>query len=264
MRGSLPRVFLVGFFFTTCCLLCHCGARQTGVSILETADQGNEAAQLLHIILNTNAQVNTIKGIGFVKIRQDNQLNTFRAAWIGSRPQKFRLEILAATGQPILSFASDGKQNYLLSYSDNRLYRKKASGNVLKRLISIAIAPEDILDLLSGRLPVPSDSRAVLEHLGGNDAPVLILHARKGGDSERIFHGTNAGTAFNEMERRDRRGTLKFKAVFEKMQEVEGVRIPKVLTIANDNGAMIQITVERCWVNPVVSEDRFVLKTTNG
>jgi len=260
MRGFLPRVFLVGCLLTACCFLCHCGVRHPGSQVFKTADRTNEAAQLLKTVLETNTQIRTIKGIGFVKLRQDNQLNSFRAAWIGSRPQKFRLEILAAIGQPVLSFASDGKRHYLLSYSDNRLYRRKASGNGLKRLIPIAITPEEILDLLSGRLPLHPDSRAAIEYRDGNSAPMLVLEARKGGGLERIIPGVSGLTAFRGMERYDRRGRLKFKAVFEKMREIGGRQIPEVLTITNDKGAMIQITVQRCWVNPVVSDDRFILK----
>jgi len=260
MRRFRPRVFIVGCFFTACCFLCHCGARHSGIAILETDDRVNEAGRLLRVVLDTNAQVNSIKGIGFVKMREGNQVNTFRAAWIGSRPRKFRLEILAATGQPVMSFASDGKRQYLLSYFDNRLYRKKTSEDGLKRLISITITPEDILDLLSGRLPVRPGSRAAIDHRDGSNTPILMVASPNGGDRESIFPVTDVGEAFHSMERRDRRGKLKFKAVFEKVREENGFQIPEVLTITNDNGAMIQITVERCWVNPVVTEDRFVLK----
>lgn len=264
MRGFLPRVFLTGFLFTVCCLLCQCGVRHPGFPTIETADQTNEAVQLLKAVLEKNSRIRTVKGIGVVKMRQDDQANRFRSAWIGSRPRKFRLEILSAIGQPVLSFSTDGKRNYLLSYSDNRLYQRRASGNSLKRLIPIAITPEEILDLLSGRLPVHPDSRAVVEYRGDNGAPGLMLEAPKGGDCERLIPGMNGIPSFSGMERYDRKGRLKFKAVFEKMQDIGGWQIPEVLTITNDKGALIQITVERCWVNPVVSDDRFVLETARG
>jgi hypothetical protein len=246
--------------------------------ISQTTEQAEEAARLQQAILDTNTQVKTIKGIGFVKIGRVNQLNRFRAAWIGSRPDKFRLEILLTTGQPSVSFASDGKRNYLLSYADNRLYRRKASENGLKRLVSIAMTPKDILDLLSGRLPVRPESRAVLEGRSGNGAPVrpesramieepsgvgapvIMLETSKRGARDRIYPVTAAGKTFFKLERYDRKGRLKFRAVFEKMREADGVRIPETLTITNENGAMIQIDIDRCWVNPDVSDDRFVLR----
>ncbi len=261
MRGSLPRLFPAACcLITACCFLCHCGVRRPGDVISQTTEQAEEAARLQQAILDTNTQVKTIKGIGFVKIGRVNQLNRFRAAWIGSRPDKFRLEILLTTGQPSVSFASDGKRNYLLSYADNRLYRRKASENGLKRLVSIAMTPKDILDLLSGRLPVRPESRAMIEEPSGVGAPVIMLETSKRGASDRIYPVTAAGKTFFKMERYDRKGRLKFRAVFEKMREADGVRIPETLTITNENGAMIQIDIDRCWVNPDVSDDRFVLR----
>lgn len=263
MKAFLRRVVLAGCFVTACCFMCHCGVRQSGVAILETTESANEAMRLLRAISSTNAQVNAIKGIGSVKIWQGHQFSTFRAAWIGSRPRKFRMEILAATGQPMLSFASDGKRHYLLSHADNRIYRRKASESGLKRLVSIAINPEDILDLLTGRMPVHPEGRAAIEHRDGDSALMLVLETPNGGGREIVFPEMNPEATFYEMERYDRRGKLKFRAAFEKMRNDEGVRIPEILTIKNGNGAMMQVTVERCWVNPAVSEDRFVLQSAN-
>ena len=265
MRGPLERrVFIIASLLAACCLfLCHCAARQSGITVLETARKDDEAAQLLQNILDMNARVNTIKGIGFVTIEQDNLQNRFRVAWIGCRPNKIRLEILAPTGQPVMSFASDGKRQYLLSYSDNRLYRRKTSENGLKRLVAMAIKPEDILDLLSGRLPVSSESRAAIGHYSGSGAPVLMLETPGRGDRERIYSKTEEGETFHRMERYDRRGRLKFRAVFEKMRDIEGTEIPELLTVRNDIGAMIRIETERCWINPVIPKDRFVLMPPN-
>ena len=240
--------------------MCRCTTIRPGSVVFETDGKTGEAAQLLKVLSDTNRQISTIKGKGFVKIKQGNQVNRFRAIWAGSRPNKFRLEILAATLQPVLSFASDGGRHYLLSYSDNRLYQRKASKNGLKRLVSLAVTPEEILDLIIGRLPVNPDSRAALEYRGGGNVPVLILEAPKTKDQERIIFGGNEGAIFKEMESYDRRGRLKYRAIFEKMQEVEGVKIPERLTVSDDSGSMIQITVEKCWINSDIPEDRFVLK----
>ena len=259
----LSRFFLVGCLLSACCVLCHCGTRKPVAPVRQTAERAKEASRLLQKILDTNRQVDTIKGIGSVKIMQDGRLTSFRAAWMGSQPNKFRMEILASTGQPMLSFASNGKRNYLLSYADNRLFKRKASEKGLERFISILITPEDILDLLSGRLPVSPESLAVIVHPDENSPPALVLYDPKRGCRERIYPKTTAGSTFYRMERYDRKGRLKYRVVFEKVRETEDVRIPEELTISNDDGAMIQINIKRFWVNPVVPEDRFVLNPPN-
>ena len=48
--------------------------------------------------------------------------------------------------------------------------------------------------------------------------------------------------------------------LFNDILKIEGARIPGTLTISDNDGAMIQITTERCWLNQIVPEDRFVLE----
>ena len=263
MRYFLSRFYLAGCLLSACCVLCHCSTRQPIALIHQTTEQAKEASRLMQKVLDTNRQVDTVKGIGSVKIMQDGHVTSFRAAWMGSQPNKFRMEVLASTGQPILSFASDGKRNYLLSYADNRLFKRKASEKGLERFISIVISPEDILDLLSGRFPVCPESRATIEYPDGNRSPVLVLYDHKRGYREKIYPKTKADSTSYRIERYDRKGRLKYRAVSEKVREIEDARIPEQLTISNENGAMIQIDIKRCWVNPVVSEDRFVLNPPN-
>ena len=259
MRDPFQRVVMIGCFTVVCCFLCHCVGSPMGRGAPASIKKDAEAEDLQKSILATNTALKSIKGIGRVKLQQNNQSNIFRAVWIGKRPGQFRLEVLAATGQPMLSFAGDGKRHYLLSYTDNRLYRKKVSENGLKDIISIALSTNDIVDLLSGRLPVNPGGSARIENGAGGQGPFLVLEDSRRNHVDKIFMGPD-GMAFGGLERRDRRGRLLFKVVFDKMRVVDGFRVPDALTITNDDNVRVHIEVERCWVNPVVSDDQFVLE----
>jgi hypothetical protein len=250
---------LAGFLVVLCCFLCHCGVRYTG-EVPPDAGPPSPAEKLLQTILTPNAGVDAIKGLGRVNLWQDGQFNSFRAYWIGRQPDQFRLEVVADTGQPIFSFACDGRRFYFLSYSDNRLYRRKTSDNGLRRIISIDMAVADLLDLMSGRIPIQQGGDASLEE-NGTEGPLLIVEDRARKCIETAFLDASR-TTVREFERRERNGKLLFRAVFEETGKTEGFQLPVSMTICNDDGAEIKITVERCWVNPELTEDQFILEAS--
>ena len=249
--------FLAVMLAALCCLLCNCGVRYSGEAFKADTWPQTPAGKMLQAVLAPNAGVDAIKGLGRVKIRQDGQQDTFRALWIGRQPDQFRLEVLADTGQPIVSFASDGQRFYLLSYSENRLYSRQVSEDSLRRIISIDMTVADLLNLLSGRLPLQQDGYVSLDE-GEAAGPMLIVEEKARKRIETIFLDASRDTV-REFERRERNGDLLFRAVFEKNGETEGFQLPVSMTIYGDDGAEIQITVERCWVNPVLTQDQFIL-----
>jgi len=257
MRHMIHRPMLPCFLAVLCCLLCHCSVRYSGEVPPSDAWLQTPAGKMLQEVLTPNSGVDAIKGLGRIKMWQDGQLSTFRALWIGRQPDQFRLEVLADTGQPLISFASDGRRFYLLSYSDNRLYNRKASENGLKRIISIDMTVADLLNLLSGRLPIQQGGDVRFDE-GGDAGPALIVEGKACRCIETVFLDASRGTV-RAFERRERNGKLLFRAIFEKSGETDGFQMPVSMTIYDDDGAKIQIAVERCWVNPVLTEDQFIL-----
>ncbi len=256
----LHAVVSACFTIACCCFLCRCAGRMPVTVSPESKTIQSRADTLLQKALSANAGLESIKGLGRVQLKQNHQTTSFRAAWIGKQPDKFRLEILAVSGQPVYSFATDGKRIYLLSYSDNRLYRRKASENALKRIVSVDMTADDLLDLLSGRLPIrPGGSVRLEEHPGSGD--VLVIDGKGHDDIERIFLDADSGDV-NQFERRNPSGKLLFRAVFEKHRETEGFQTPQSLLISNDEGAEIDFTVQQCWVNPELTADQFKLKAS--
>lgn len=258
MRIMRPRTFLPFGLVAACCFLCHCSARSPE-SLVPESDIGHSPAySMLQSVLATNQQLDTIKGFGRVRLQQDNQLESFRAVWIGRQPDQFLLKVLTPTMQPYLSFACDGKRFYILSHSENKLRSRRANENSLKRIVDIDITLEDFLDLISGRLPVSQMGRVRLEE-PVDSSPRLIVDDKELSYIDTISLDADRITA-SEFERRRRDGRLLFRVLFEERIENEGFRIPKALTIQDDNGRMIHISVEQTWVNQELSDDQFVLK----
>lgn len=254
------RVLAFLGLMAACCLLCHCSIRPPGALTPGGDLIDPQARRLLEAVLAANQDLESIKGIGRVKLLLDNQQDTFRAVWGGRQPDLFRLDVLVLTGQPFLSFASDGDRIYLLSYSENKLYRRKATGSGLKRIISIDITVSDFLDLISGRIPaeLQQESRVRLEEDEGS-GPRLVLYGGGREYIDTIFLDVDRSTV-REFERRERSGGLLYRVVFETWGETDGFRLPEIITIQDDGGRMIRLDVARTWVNPVLTDEQFVLK----
>jgi hypothetical protein len=239
--------------------LCHCGARFTGALSPESGLEDPRAVRLLNTVLAANDGLESIKGMGRVKLRLDNQLQTFRAAWGGRQPDRFRLDVLVLTGQPVISFACDGDRIYLLSYQENKLYRSRASAKSLKRIISIDMTIEEFLDLVSGRIPVEREGGVRLEESTSDSGPRLVLDGRGRDHHDAVYLDTDRSTV-RRFERRDRSGKLIYRVVFGNYGETDGFRLPESITIQDENGQMVHVDVERVWVNPDLTDEQFVLE----
>jgi hypothetical protein len=254
------RVLIISVLLTACCLLTHCSVRPPVPLVPERELMDPLAGQLLETVLGTNEGLDAIKGVGRVKLQLDNQSNTFRAAWGGRQPDRLRLDVLVLTGQPYISFACDGQRIYLLIYAENKLYRRKATGSGLKRIISIDMTVGAFLDLLSGRLPVQQEGGVRLEE-AGKDGPRLVLEGPGRDHLDTIFLDSDRSTV-RQFERRETDGKLLYRVVFGGWQVIDGFRLPESITIQDNGGQMVHVDVDRAWVNPSLTDEQFVLKTS--
>ena len=260
MRVIRIRAILSWGLVAACLFLCHCSARAPIPVSVENDAARARAESMLASVLAVNANLESTKGIGRVKLQLDGQLDIFRAAWIGKQPDRLLLTVLSPTMQPVSSFSCDGERIYLLSYYDNKLHSWRATENGFKRIVGIDITVGDLLDLISGRLPVrETESVRLVE--SADSGPLLVLDGKGKTCIETISLDTDR-TTVREFERRERGGKLLFRVLFEKLKETDGFRLPESLTVQDDNGNMIHIAIERTWVNPELTDDQFVLKAS--
>lgn len=100
------------------------------------------------------------------QIRLDNggQGGSTSGAIITHMPDQFRLEILTPLGTPMISVASNGTAIHAWSQQKTTFYRGDDAFQVLGELTGGAVDMADVLQLMTGGLPLP-------------DAPVLTTEA---------------------------------------------------------------------------------------
>jgi outer membrane lipoprotein-sorting protein len=242
-----------------CFFLCSCA------SLVERAPEKTkpaveiDAQGLIAAIQSNNDTLETFKGIGKIKLSQKGKIQGARLYWIGSDPGRLRLEILTITGQPIASLASDGDWVYLNIHDRQRFYRKRTTDASLKNIVSIAVKSSDVLDLLAGRIPVRLHNHATVVKNESGEGYILLLKKGSKRVLERIYLD-EPQKMVQKIEVLNINGSLGFRAIFEKMQIVNGYSVPSVLKIVNDEGVSFQLNVEKYWANVPISSSVFTLR----
>ncbi len=240
--------------------LTACGAFSRQISD-EQAAANREAGQLLLSLSNTNKNLSAFKGVGQIRIwNRSRPPISERVAWIGAAPTSLRIVVLTS-GRPAIKFATDGRYLYFVDLQAPRpsLKKVRSSNASLSRLISMPVKSSDIIDLLSGRPPILSHSNVSLEKDTAGRGYILILQKWWQVVEKIYLNEDKSEILMVEILNSD--NGLQYRVEFNRMQDVRGYRVPSRLTISDDNGAGIQLDIDRYIADISVDPSMFVLSS---
>ena len=238
----------------------------TGCSTLKQRAEGPlattispEAEALFNRLRSQNSRLHSFKGTGRMRIENRNGIQRTRIMWAGYQNEKLRLEIMGATGQPVLSFAYDGERIYSISHTENRFYSKRSSDASLEKLISLPISVSESLDLLAGRASMEKHLLPIGVHVKEEGEQILVLkNLEPKAGHQKITIDTASGT-IRRIEVLDKDERLEYQVEFIQMQNVSGFEVPRELRFSNGNQVSLQLVVERFWPNVAIPESLFEL-----
>jgi hypothetical protein len=220
-----------------------------------------ESPEVTMILLNlgqANAGLSTFKGTGKIKLWKKDSVQVVRTAWTGARPDKIRIVIQGITGFPVASMAADGKWFYLLSYSQDSFYKSEVHNPDLEKLVSIPVTAGDVINLISGTVPIRQYRSSSLTQLPAESGYVLSLMGERGVDIEKIYLDQDRMRVYR-IEIFTPKGQLAYRVGIDGETEVDGFRVPAKLIFSNDDGSGFQLDVDKFWPNAAVSPDMFVI-----
>lgn len=219
-----------------------------------TADQ--QTQEILSSIQSINTELNTFKGIGSVKLLKDNQESSFRLAWAGENPDRLRLIILVS-GKKIESFAANENSFFLKSYTGAHDFIKRNSSNTsLERLVDIPIKTNEIISLLSGKIPLTSYDYANTFKSPDNQTFILELSKSWWGVVERVFLDHEKKITGYEMVKS---GKTVYSVSFNEFQDINNFRLPSNIFIISEDASCI-INFSNYYTNPEVEPALFTLQ----
>jgi len=243
----------------------------------------SEVGELVSYLKNQNLHLKTFKGIGRITFWENEKKDlTTSIAWVGSVPDRLRIALLSISGQPVVSFASDGQWLYLVNHTRGKFYKQRSGDSTMKRFFSIPVTSGDIVNILAGRIFVDKYDSAVVikndppgrmrggtsscrtalsskeEPFGNEDGYILVLKNKWGNICERIYLDASRKQV-RKVEIFYLTGNLKYRAELKGMQDIEGYRVPSSLVISTDDGSGFQLDVDKYWAGVSVSPSLFVL-----
>lgn len=217
-----------------------------------------EARELVLALGARNHDLSSFKGIGRFKLRQGGKVQTARAAWVGSYPDKLRIAVMNPAGQPMVSLSTDGQFLYLVSHSEGKFYKKPSANPTLQELISIPIAAADIISLLTARLPIRAYHTVELTADESGRGYILTLSRRWRGVTEKIYLDTDKRTVL-QVEIFEASGNLSYRTVFQGKHHLNDFHLPEMIMISDTEGNRFELDVDQYWADVPLAPSTFVL-----
>lgn len=219
-----------------------------------TADP--QCLDIINAIKTSNAELKTFKGIGSVKLSNNDQNSSFRLAWAGEPPYNLRLIVLMS-GKTIETFAANGKRIFLKSHTGAHQFIKKTSKNAsLEKLISIPVKTNDIISLLSGKIPLAQHKYSRLIKVPDNKSYILELSKPWWGVVERVFlNNEKKPTGFEMI----KGGDSIYRVSLDRYKKINGFNLPFEILIESEK-ATCKIIYTNYFTNPDVNPNFFTLK----
>jgi len=213
----------------------------------------DEAAKALAALDRTNAGLSSFKGLGKIKLWNENGTQFSRLAFLGADGNRIRIQILGITNPSDIIIAGNGERFFFISNLEERFVKKTASDPDLEKIVSVPVRVSDVVALLSGRVPV-SEYRSALVEIGPNGGRVLVLK-KWGKIIQKIYFDSENNVTGTDMLKSD--GVAEYRAEFGDAQNIGAYRIPFFANVSNDRGSGFRLEIKRYWADVPIQPSVF-------
>ncbi len=217
-----------------------------------------EAATVIDLIHQNNAQIKSLRGQGQLKMINKEKSQLFSAVWLGHRPDQFRFEILSPWGQPTATLAVNKNRLFFYIYAQNRLYKGKATASNVARFIHVKITPEELFKVFSGSIPIVPFRQAQLQSEAAGET-ILTLIGQWGNVVAKVWVRHDPFKILRA-DYFSRGGALTYSILFDNFRYEESVLIPCLIIISGKNNAKWVLTIKKYAINIPTSQESFKLK----
>lgn len=182
-----------------------------------------------------------------------------RQLLIAARPDRLRLEIFSPFGAVFVLAAADGS---LAAYDREAsvVYRGAASAANLQRYTQVELPVPRAVELLLATPPLDPTAPATL----GADGDLVVVRQTPPDGGARLtwFSAQLEPVRYEE---RDAAGAVRFRATYERYEDVDGIRLPLVVRFELPPSAQrIEVTLSDVELNPPLAGTAFALQTPAG
>ncbi|MDF1591354.1 MAG: DUF4292 domain-containing protein [Desulfobacterales bacterium] len=253
----MKAIVWAGMFLTALLLTACAGVDHKPVDAKKAAELA-EARELVAALGAKNHTLWTFKGTGRFKVWQEGRVLSTRAAWVGTFPDKLRIAVMNPAGQPMVSLSTDGQYLYLISHADGEFYKKPSNNPTLQRLVSIPISANDIISILTARLPIREHHTAELTADESGRGYILTLSKKWRGVTEKIYLDTDKRSVL-QIEIYGASDQLSYRTVFQGKQHVNEFELPAKIMVSDTEGNRFELEIDKYWTDVPLLPSIFVL-----
>lgn len=203
------------------------------------------AVPFLEIIEQKNTAIKSFKGIGKIRLWDLGQTQTARAAWMGAKDGRLRIEFLGLPGQPVAKFIFDGDRYVFFSHVDQLTYSQNSEDPDLAPVTGVSIKTSEVIDLLAGGIPVYAHDSVVVKPLGSDNRHVVVFEKHWLGAVEKVYFNSTAPEKIEVF----RWGKKVYQAEISDIRSIGGQSVPFQLVIENSGGEGFSFEIDRQWVD---------------
>ncbi len=185
-----------------------------------------------------------------------------RAAFAVSPPNKLRVEMLTPFGQPVVTLSCNGKHVFVYDRSKDRLRSGVPNRKMIAKALGAPVSVEELVFILSGSAPVVTHHHTEvkpwrLADSGPEHGYVVALKTRFGKLKEKIWVGQDGKTV--------KKAAL-YDGADKPLYTVLVTQGPRgaQMRILGENGLSISLDPQRFWDKAVVEQSQFAIKRPNG
>ena len=222
----------------------------------------SDAQTALEKIHRKNLGVKTIKGVGTFSFDHQNERFASRLAWTGLRQGdqvgKIRLEVIGPHGQPVASLAANETAFYFFSHVERKFYEKALTDRSLETYLKIPITVNEMVNFLSGRIPLDHYDQIALTQNGNGEGFILYGLKKDSKTVIKLFLDDAKETVY-KAEYFHSVSKFSFRVEFIDPKLVDAYKIPFQIKIVDDKGSDFILKMDRVWANATVDESIFTL-----
>jgi hypothetical protein len=247
----VKTAFRSGFAIALTVIVCGC------TTPFKPAGISPDAADLLSRAARTNTGLKSLKGLGTLDAERSGKRFQARVAWVCQPPDRFRITVLGGLGRPSASLASDGRHISYLSHDSGEFKQWPQGATFPMMALPIAVAPADVAEVLSGRVPVKAHDAAATDAGGDPDGQRLVLKRWGRIVQDMAFEENDVHpsrfSAYTE------HGDLAYAVSYGDFLNVNGYRLPGRTDIAGNDGSRLTLKADRYWTDVAVDPAVFVI-----
>lgn len=236
-------------------LICSCATLRTTP---QTTEINAETRMLMERLTLRNVELKTFKGMGTVRFNpKTRHRRTARVAWIGKAPDKLRFSILSIGGMPTTTMAADGEYFFMASHAPKDFHKARSANPSLKKMIGMDLTAREVIQFLSGQVPLRQYEAASTVTIPKTGAKILILSGRRGRVLQKVyFKPDNETPAMVEMF--DSSGKAAYTLKLSNVIDVGGFALPFQIDIADGEDRLL-LNIERYWTQTEAPPSAFIL-----